>query len=46
MNNHHPDVPIHLAEVDEHLNERDISSPAWGMLVIVNLVLAENYPPI
>jgi uracil phosphoribosyltransferase len=30
MIDHHPDVPIHLAEVDDHLNERGYIVPGLG----------------
>jgi uracil phosphoribosyltransferase len=30
MVDHHPDVPIHLAEVDDHLNERGYIVPGLG----------------
>lgn len=30
LSNHHPDVPIHLAAVDDHLNERGYIVPGLG----------------
>lgn len=30
MQEHHPDIPIHLAEIDDHLNERGYIVPGLG----------------
>jgi uracil phosphoribosyltransferase len=30
MEKHHPDVPIHLAAIDDHLNEKGYIVPGLG----------------